>query len=43
MDAGREAGAAESPFIDPAGYRKFIDDSEARFNQLVAEETKAAR
>ncbi len=36
-----KAGAAENPFVDPAGYREFIDESEARFERLLAEETKA--
>ncbi|MGA2185043.1 MAG: subclass B3 metallo-beta-lactamase [Bryobacteraceae bacterium] len=39
--ARMKAGAAENPFIDPAGYRHFIDESEARFERLLAEETKA--
>jgi len=36
-----KAGAADNPFIDPAGYRQFIDESEARFERLLADETKA--
>jgi metallo-beta-lactamase class B len=34
----QRAGASPNPFIDPAGYRLFIADSEARFRaQLAAE------
>jgi metallo-beta-lactamase class B len=35
------AGAAENPFIDPAGYQRFIDASEARFEKLLADEQTA--
>jgi len=38
--ARMKAGARENPFIDPAGYRQFIDASEARFRKLLAEEKK---
>jgi metallo-beta-lactamase class B len=38
-----KAGAADNPFVDPAGYRQFVDESEARFERLLAEETKAGR
>ncbi len=36
-----KAGAAENPFIDPAGYQRFIDESQARFEHLLEQETKA--
>jgi metallo-beta-lactamase class B len=32
------AGAADNPFIDPAGYKQFIDESQARFERLLAAE-----
>jgi len=41
--ARMKAGATENPFIDPDGYRRFVDTSEARFEHLLAEEMKAAR
>ncbi|MGZ7032440.1 MAG: subclass B3 metallo-beta-lactamase [Thermoanaerobaculia bacterium] len=28
-------GGAASPFIDPDGYRKYVDDSEKRFREIV--------
>lgn len=31
-----------NPFIDPAGYRKYLDDSERDFRDLVAQQQKAA-
>jgi metallo-beta-lactamase class B len=40
--ARMKAGAAENPFIDPAGYRQFVDENEAHFQHLLAAETKAA-
>ncbi len=40
--ARMKAGAAENPFIDPEGYRRFVDDSEANFERLHAKE-KAGR
>ena len=35
-----KAGATENPFIDPAGYRQFVDASEASFRKRLAEEKK---
>ena len=35
-----KAGAPENPFIDPDGYRQFIDANEARFEKLLAAEKK---
>ena len=40
--ARMKAGAADNPFIDPAGYQQFVNESQARFEQLLAEQTKAA-
>lgn len=40
--ARMKAGAAENPFIDPEGYRRFVDESEANFERLLAKE-KASR
>jgi metallo-beta-lactamase class B len=34
--------AAENPFVDPAGYRAYIDRSEAALQERVAQQTKAA-
>ena len=33
-----KTGAPENPFIDPAGYRQFIDASEAGFRKRLAQE-----
>lgn len=35
--ARMKAGAAENPFIDPAGYRQFVEENQARFEHLLAE------
>jgi hypothetical protein len=40
--ARMKAGAVDNQFIDPAGYRQFVNESQARFEHLLAEETKAA-
>jgi metallo-beta-lactamase class B len=40
--ARMKAGAAENPFIDPEGYRRFVDESQANFERLLAKE-KAGR
>jgi metallo-beta-lactamase class B len=40
--ARMKAGAAENPFIDPEGYRRFVDESQANFERLLAKE-KASR
>jgi hypothetical protein len=37
-----KAGAAQNPFIDPEGYRRFVDESQANFEHLLAKE-KASR
>jgi metallo-beta-lactamase class B len=39
--ARMKAGAVDNPFIDPSGYGRFVDESEARFERLLAEEMKA--
>jgi metallo-beta-lactamase class B len=36
--ARMKAGAAENPFIDPTGYRQFIDENQAQFERLLAAE-----
>jgi len=38
-----KAGATDNPFVDPAGYRRFVEESQARFEQQLAAETRAAR
>lgn len=38
--ARQERGAAQSPFIDPDGYRAFVTDSERQFHELLAAETR---
>jgi metallo-beta-lactamase class B len=37
-----DLGEKPSPFIDPVGYRKFIDESERAFKRRVAQEEKEA-
>ncbi|HEY0782016.1 MAG TPA: subclass B3 metallo-beta-lactamase, partial [Thermoanaerobaculia bacterium] len=32
------AGAKENPFVDPAAYRKFLAETEAKMRQQLAEE-----
>ena len=39
--AADPAGAA-NPFVDPAGYRAYIDRAEAALRERVAQQTKAA-
>jgi metallo-beta-lactamase class B len=34
--ARMKAGAADNPFVDPEGYRQFVDESQARFERLLA-------
>ena len=41
--ARMQAGAAQNPFIDPAGCRKYVEDAEARFMKQLEEERQAAR
>jgi metallo-beta-lactamase class B len=36
--ARMKAGAAVNPFIDPEGYRRFVDESQANFERLLAKE-----
>jgi metallo-beta-lactamase class B len=36
--ARMKAGAVDNPFIDPAGYGRFVDESQARFERLLAAE-----
>jgi len=38
-----QAGAAQNPFIDPAGCRKYVEDAEARFMKQYEEERQASR
>jgi metallo-beta-lactamase class B len=35
-------GEKPNPFIDPAGYRKFINESERAFKRRLAQETQGA-
>jgi metallo-beta-lactamase class B len=35
--------AAQNPFVDPAGYRAYIDRAEAALQERVAQQTKGAR
>ncbi len=37
------AGAKENPFIDPQGYRAFVDRTEAVFNEELARQTGAGK
>jgi metallo-beta-lactamase class B len=37
-----DPSAAANPFVDPAGYRAYIDRSEAALKERVAQQTKAA-
>jgi hypothetical protein len=41
--ARMQAGAAQNPFIDPAGCRKYVEDAEARFMKQLEDERGAAR
>jgi len=41
--ARMQAGAAQNPFIDPAGCRQYVDNAEARFMKQLEEERRAAR
>lgn len=36
-------GATPNPFIDPAGYKAYVDGSEKAFRERLAAETKAAK
>ena len=39
-----ERGAATNPFIDPRGYRKFIEDSkESFYKELKAQQAQQAK
>jgi metallo-beta-lactamase class B len=38
-----DPNAGQNPFVDPAGYRAYIDRSEAALQERVAQQTKAAR
>jgi len=38
-----QAAAAQNPFIDPAGCRKYVEDAEARFMKQLEDERRAAR
>ncbi|MDB4980737.1 MAG: Metallo-beta-lactamase precursor [Myxococcales bacterium] len=40
--ARQEAGATPNPFIDPAGYRRFVAEAEARFRAQLADERSKA-
>jgi len=41
--AAMQAGAAQNPFIDPAGCRQYVEAAEARFMKQLEEERQAAR
>ena len=41
--ARMQAGAAQNPFIDPAGCRQYVEAAEARFMKQLEEERQAAR
>ena len=41
--ARMQAGAAQNPFVDPAGCRQYVEAGEARFMQQLEEESQAAR
>jgi hypothetical protein len=34
----RKAADSVAPFIDPQGYRRYIDDAEAKFRKMIASE-----
>jgi metallo-beta-lactamase class B len=36
-----KAGALENPFIDPQGYREFIDQAEKQFEEKLAASSPA--
>lgn len=36
-----KAGEKPNPFIDPAGYRKYVDDAEKRFREELARQQRA--
>jgi hypothetical protein len=38
-----KAGAAENPFIDPEGYRHFVEEEEDRYLKQLEEERSASR
>jgi len=38
-----KAGAAENPFIDPEGYRRFVEEQEGRYLKQLEEERSASR
>ena len=38
-----KAGATENPFIDPKGYRQFVEGEEGRYLQQLEEERSASR
>ncbi len=38
-----KAGASENPFIDPDGYRKFVEGEEGRYLQQLKDERSAVR
>jgi len=39
--ASEHAHPGTNPFVDPAGYRKYLDDSEKGFQELVAQQRAA--
>jgi metallo-beta-lactamase class B len=41
-ELAREPAAGQNPFVDPAGYRAYIDRSETALRERVAQQTKAA-
>ena len=38
-----KAGAAENPFIDPEGYRHFVEKEEGHYLKQLEEERSASR
>jgi metallo-beta-lactamase class B len=36
-----QAGATPNPYVDPAGYRAWVDNMEKNYNSLIAEQKKA--
>ena len=36
----KRLGSATNPYIDPAGYKMWVDDMEKNYNTLIAEQKK---
>jgi metallo-beta-lactamase class B len=43
FEASRHSEDPVAPFIDPEGYRKSIDDAEAEFRKMMAEQQQPKR